>query len=115
MQANGNNNGIRRPPVTVMVLIASLLMVGVLAWQAIDSARSHQETAENVLQDYSRLAADEFISRGVREIFLYGITPLFNALDQMDKQVEPRGVIAQLFALKNSPDDGIARAATLIN
>ena len=47
-----------------LLLLALVLTAGV-AWQAHDAARSHRETAEAVLHDYSALAAGEMIRRSV--------------------------------------------------
>ncbi len=66
----------------VGLLVASLLLVAVLAWQAVDAARSHRAVAESLLRDYAQLAADELVRRTVNEVGYYGYYPLLNALKQ---------------------------------
>ena len=48
-----------RSTVIVVVLVATLGMAAMLAYEAQHAARSHRETAENVLRDYSAFAAWE--------------------------------------------------------
>ena len=42
------------------MLVATLALTAALAWEALQAARSHRATAENVLRDYSKVAAWEF-------------------------------------------------------
>src|SRR5918993_5318364 len=53
-----------RSTVIVVILVATLVMTGALAWEALQAARSHRATAENVLRDYSRFAAWELTRLG---------------------------------------------------
>ena len=48
-----------RSTVIVAVLVATLALTGMLAYEAHNAARSHRETAENVLREYSAFAAWE--------------------------------------------------------
>jgi signal transduction histidine kinase len=48
-----------RSTVIVAMLVATLAMTAMLAWEAEQAARSHRATAENVLRDYSKFAAWE--------------------------------------------------------
>src|SRR5687768_7593101 len=48
-----------RSTVIVVVLVATLGMAAMLAYEAQHAARSHRETAENVLRDYAGFAAWE--------------------------------------------------------
>ena len=62
--------GIRRSRSTliVVILVATLGMTGALAWEALQAARSHRATAENVLRDYSRFAAWELTRLGRAQV-----------------------------------------------
>lgn len=63
-------------------LIASLVLVTVLAWQAVEANRSHQAVAERLLRDYAQLAADEMVRRGSAEVGFRGYYPLLTVLRQ---------------------------------
>ncbi len=52
----------------VAILIATLVLTASLAWEAQQAARSHRATAENVLRDYSRVAAWEFARVGKQRL-----------------------------------------------
>jgi signal transduction histidine kinase len=54
--------------VIVVILVATLGMTGALAWEALQAARSHRATAENVLRDYSRFAAWELTRLGRTQV-----------------------------------------------
>ena len=49
----------------VLLLLSTLTIAGALAYQAQQAARSHRETAENVLRDYATFASWE-LARVVR-------------------------------------------------
>jgi signal transduction histidine kinase len=57
-----------RSTVIVVILVATLVMTGALAWEALQAARSHRATAENVLRDYSRFAAWELTRLGRQQV-----------------------------------------------
>ena len=57
-----------RSTVIVAMLVATLALTGMLAWEALQSARSHRATAENVLRDYSKVAAWEFNRLGRQQL-----------------------------------------------
>ena len=57
-----------RSTLIVVILVATLGMAGALAWEALQAARSHRATAENVLRDYSRFAVWELTRLGRTEI-----------------------------------------------
>ena len=40
-----------RSTLIVLLLLAAIVLVGALAWQAHRAARSHRQTAESVMQD----------------------------------------------------------------
>ncbi len=65
--------------VTGMLLIA-LLLVGVLAVNAISSAQYHRETAEGVLRDYAALAAEQYRQHLTNVLSYRAYNPLFAAL-----------------------------------
>ena len=50
------------------MLVATLGLTAMLAWEALQAARSHRATAENVLRDYSRVAAWEFARLGKQQL-----------------------------------------------
>ncbi|MEX2572347.1 MAG: HAMP domain-containing sensor histidine kinase [Gemmatimonadota bacterium] len=52
-------------PSLVLLLLCSLILSGVLAYQAQDAARSHRAASESALRDYAALASDE-LSRQLR-------------------------------------------------
>lgn len=57
-----------RSALIVVILVATLGMTGALAWEALQAARSHRATAENVLRDYSRFAAWELTRLGRSQV-----------------------------------------------
>jgi hypothetical protein len=54
--------------VVALVLVLTLVVTAVLAYQAQDAARSHRVTAENVLRDYAAFASSELARRARREL-----------------------------------------------
>src|SRR6185503_17911543 len=52
----------------VVLLIASLVLAVVLAWQAADAARSHRAATAAVLRDFAALAGTEFVRRASASI-----------------------------------------------
>ncbi|HEX2095410.1 MAG TPA: HAMP domain-containing sensor histidine kinase [Longimicrobiaceae bacterium] len=55
-----------RPPRSALVvglLLLTLVLAGVLAYQAQDAARSHREAAESALRDYATFAGSEYAAR----------------------------------------------------
>src|SRR5829696_3453885 len=63
-------NGPRRSRSTfiVVLLFATLAMTATLAYEALQAARSHRATAENVLRDYSTFAAWELTRLGRQQL-----------------------------------------------
>ena len=53
-----------RSTLIVLLLVATVAMTGTLAYEALQAARSHRATAENVLRDYSKFAAWELTRLG---------------------------------------------------
>lgn len=57
-----------RSTVIVAMLVATLVMTAMLAWEAQQAARSHRATAETVLRDYSKFAAWELSRLGRQQL-----------------------------------------------
>ncbi len=65
---------------SLSLLSLTVLLVGALAYQAIDAASSHRSTAENVLRDYATFAAEQYSQRVV-QVWSYRIAnPLLYSL-----------------------------------
>ncbi len=71
-----------RPLLTILLLSGTLLLVGLLTLQAQYAWTYHRTTAEGVLRDYSRLAAEEFIRRASLEIGYRGFYTVTTTLQQ---------------------------------
>ena len=67
-------------------LIVALVLA--MAWQANRSIPSHNQTAVAVLQDYARLAADEFGRRAMAATGYYGYYSVMNELRAAAKNGE---------------------------
>ena len=61
------------------MLVATLALSGTLAWEALQAARSHRATAENVLRDYSKVAAWELARLGRQQL----LNAMNNALSEV--------------------------------
>lgn len=80
-------SGMRRPhrsrsTFIVILLVATLALTGGLAYEALQAARSHRATAENVLRDYSAFAAWELTRLGRQHLLdamNHGLTAVRNA------------------------------------
>lgn len=74
MKTRSPNRDVNKPKIMVVMglLLGSLLLTVILAWQAQISATSHLRTAENVLREYALLVSDEFVRRSLAEIGFYG-------------------------------------------
>ncbi len=71
-----------RSLLTILLLSGTLLLVGMLTLQAQYAWTYHRTTAESVLRDYSRLAAEEFIRRASLEIGYRGFYTVTTTLQQ---------------------------------
>ncbi len=69
-----------RSRVIIGLLVASLLLVIALAWQAQQATRSHYSTATNVLKEYAMLVADEYSRRAMGNVGYYGYYTHINTL-----------------------------------
>jgi signal transduction histidine kinase len=76
--------------VIVGLLVVSVLLVGVLTWQAQRTARSHRVMAERVLRDFAALAAAEFVRRTTNDVGYYGYQPLMGAIREADRTGDGR-------------------------
>lgn len=92
------------------LLLASLVLASVLAWQAQVSMRYHRAAAEKVLHDYAMLAADELGRRSVSELGFYGFYPLVTAL----RQASAKGRLLSPEELQASSDDPQRPSADLV-
>jgi signal transduction histidine kinase len=113
----------------VGLLLLSLALASVLAWQAVDAAASHRAAAEAVLRDYAQLAADEFVRRGASEIGYRGYYRLLDALGKAggeagalptrealiggDARIEPALSLAAYFFRLDPPSGRLETAAGL--
>ncbi len=73
------SGALRTRLVVVLLALMSVLIVG-LVWQALQTAGSNRATATRVLQDYGRLAGDEFIRRAMVDVGYNGYFGHINAL-----------------------------------
>ena len=76
----------RSSPVIVAMLLASLALTAVLAWQAQQAATSQRQLAEQVLIDYSSLIADEFVRRATTQLGYYGYYNLIGQLQAANRE-----------------------------
>lgn len=67
----------------VALLVATLGITSLLAYQAVVEVTSHRATAERVLRDYSAFAANRLSYRTSQELVLYGFNPALMALDKL--------------------------------
>jgi signal transduction histidine kinase len=103
MKRSGPSRGEEsRSPVIVVLLLASLIVVAILAVQAQYAVQSHRAMAESVLRGYAGLAGDEFTRRATTELGFFGYYQAITAL----REAESRTGAGPLPA----PDDVAARA-----
>lgn len=65
-----------------VLLVASLVLVALLTWEAFDAARSHRVTAQTALHDYAAFAAREFLRRAESDLGygLYDVASAFRSV-----------------------------------
>ncbi len=95
-----------RPLVIVVMLLAALLLVVALAWQAWQMQKSHQATADSVLREYGILAADEFSRRAVVQL---GYQGYYRLISQFGGQ---KTASAMMFEVNGDP--GLSAIADLV-
>lgn len=88
----------------VSLLGLTVLVVGALAYQAIDAARSHRTTAENVLKDYATLAAEQFAQRFAQVLSYRIANPLLYSLYLADADDVDAELIAPAFLPDYRPE-----------
>ncbi len=101
-----------RSTLIVLLLLAAIVLVGALAWQAHRAARSHRQTAESVMQDYARLVADVFIRRTMTEVGYRGFFALITTLKSLTPPAD-RGVLPDPQQLIAALDEGERPAGEL--
>ena len=89
----------------LMVLILALVLG--MAWQANRSVQAHNATAISVLQDYARLAADEYSRRAMGAVGYYGYYSVMNKLRTAVAQ-DPKEFVSKL-----GQDDSSAESPSL--
>ena len=100
-----------RTPWIAVLLLASLGLVAVLAFQAQYGVYGHRVLAEEVLRDYAALAADELLRRVSAEVGYYGYAPATTILRQAVR--ESGGVPESLESL-GELDERSRRALQLV-
>ncbi len=81
----------RTPLVVGLLALITVLVLG-LVWQAAQTLMTNRATAAKVLQDYARLAGDEYVRRAMGEIGYYGY---YNYIGLLAKQVNAGNGIQQ--------------------
>ncbi len=77
------NRASSRSRVIIGLLVASLLLVIALAWQAQQATRTHYSTATNVLKEYAMLVADEYSRRAMGDVGYNGYYTHINTLRRL--------------------------------
>ena len=80
----------RRLPVVIVLLVATL---GISAWMAVRAqyaAREHQRTAEAVVRDWTRVAADEILRRTDLQAAIYGTYNMLRIMSASKTLPTPR-------------------------
>ncbi|MDJ0907052.1 MAG: histidine kinase dimerization/phospho-acceptor domain-containing protein, partial [Woeseiaceae bacterium] len=102
-------SGASRSRIVVFLLAFVSLLVLALVWQAIQTAASNRATATRVLQDYGRLAADEFTRRAMVSV---GYTGYFAHINALRRQLA-QGADILSRPLGATADDDVRKAAQL--
>jgi signal transduction histidine kinase len=74
------------------LLVATLGLTALLAYQAVVEVGSHRATAERVLRDYSAFAASRLANRTSQEVFYFGFGPALDALDRLRTETHNRSL-----------------------
>jgi signal transduction histidine kinase len=105
-----------RTAVITGLMLVSLLMVGLLSHQTWIAVTSQRQLVDDVLRDYSYLAADEFVRRSMM-ISGYGFYPVLGQLAQMpvDKPLPDLKAFASISIKKADRDEqeNLSRAVKL--
>src|SRR5690349_6060149 len=76
-------SGRPRGVLVAVLLVATLGITSLLAYQSVLEVTSHRATAERVLRDYSAFAAHQLSTRTSNALGYYGFGRAFGALDRL--------------------------------
>ncbi len=79
----GMKAGLGQSRLLIGALLLLVVMLIGIAWQASRSVAEHRATAIAVLEDYARLAADEFTRRAIVATGYYGLYPVMSELNAL--------------------------------
>ncbi len=101
---------LRRSSPTVAILLLTVVLAGVLTYEAWDAARSHRATAEGTLRDYASFAAWEFsisVKEGLYNTLVSTFGPVMHEDPQPpDVKLAPPSILASAIAKRvQCPDD----------
>ena len=88
-----------RSTVIVVLRFATLAITGALAFEAHTAARSHRETAENVLRDYSKFAAWELARQGRQQL----LNAVHHGLAQVESAAKHQALPSVIGKAKGCP------------
>jgi signal transduction histidine kinase len=77
----GMNRDGARMTLVIILLVATLLVTAWMAMRAQYAARAHRVTAENVVRDWTRVAADELARRAENQASYYGVYRVLQAIE----------------------------------
>jgi signal transduction histidine kinase len=110
MKAGRRRGETSRSGLIVALLLSSIVLAGVLTWQAQLSMLSQRAEAEKVLRDYAMLAADEFARRSVNELGFNGFYAIVTAL----RQAAGQGRLPTPAELRTDGDETVRPASDLV-
>ncbi|MEP6619016.1 MAG: HAMP domain-containing sensor histidine kinase [bacterium] len=101
---------LRRSSPTVAILVLTVVLAGVLTYEAWDAARSHRATAEGTLRDYASFAAWEFsisVKEGLYQTLVSTFGPVMHQDPQMPgDKLAPPSILASAIAKRvQCPDE----------
>ena len=79
----GSGSGRPRGVLVAVLLVATLGITSLLAYQSVVEVTSHRATAERVLRDYSAFAANRLAYRTSQEVLYFGFGRALGALDKL--------------------------------
>ncbi|HKR55334.1 MAG TPA: HAMP domain-containing sensor histidine kinase, partial [Gemmatimonadales bacterium] len=82
-KSNASNGARPRGVLVAVLLVATLGITSLLAYQSVIEVTSHRATAERVLRDYSAFAANRLAARTSNELGYYGFGRALGALDRL--------------------------------
>ncbi|HVT58582.1 MAG TPA: HAMP domain-containing sensor histidine kinase [Thermoanaerobaculia bacterium] len=110
MKAGRRGGETSRSGLIAGLLLSSIVLAGVLTWQAQLSMISQRAAAEKVLRDYAMLAADELARRSVNELGFYGFYPIVTAV----RQAAGQGRLPTPAKLRTDGDEAVRLASDLV-